>query len=216
MLLFNNVRYCMISHGLHNAYVLLGISFIIVFGGAYIVFKEAAEAPTEVPPVPDQEINTMLTLTSSAFLHNGLIPSQFTCDGENTPPPLTIENVPEGTQSFVLVMDDPDIPEEIKAVRGIEKFNHWALYNLPADTKDISSEVAAAVGSNSRGENAYTGPCPPSQYEPKEHRYIFRLYALSGMLNFIQEPTLDEVEEAAKGMMIESTEFIGRYSRMEE
>jgi Raf kinase inhibitor-like YbhB/YbcL family protein len=205
---------------MRNAYALLGICFIIVFGGAYVLFHQAAEAPTtDALPTANQETEeqTMLTLTSSAFSHNDLIPSQYTCDGENMNPPLSISGVPEGTESLVLVMDDPDIPEEIKAARGIEKFNHWAVYNLPIDTKEIpSSAIVGAAGMNSRGESTYTGPCPPTEYEPTEHRYVFRLYALSGTLNFIKTPTLDEIEAAAEGMMLEKAELIGRYSRVQE
>lgn len=219
LLVFNNSVYCMISHEVKNAYALLGICFIIVFGGAYILFHQAAEAPDADSPKIKQEIQkeTMLTLTSSAFFHNDLIPSQYTCDGDNVNPPLTIAGVPQGTESLVLVMDDPDIPREVKEARGIEKFNHWAVYNLPSDTTEIGEGEAVGVsGDNSRGESAYTGPCPPPEYEPSEHRYVFRLYALSGQLNFIKTPTLDEVETAAKGVMIESAELIGRYSRVQE
>ena len=201
---------------MRNAYVLLGISFIIVFGGAYILFHQAAEAPTTETLITPS-IKTMLTLTSPAFLHNELIPLKYSCDGENVNPSLLISNVPEGTQSLVLVMDDSDIPQELKEVHGIEKFNHWSIYNLAPDTSEIAEgEVLGAVGENSRGDQAYTGPCPPTEYEPTEHRYIFRLYALSGTLSFMKEPTLDEVEGAAKGMMIEKTELMGRYSRVTE
>ena len=59
----------------------------------------------------------------------------------------------------------------------------------------------------------YTGPCPPANYEPTEHHYSFRLYALSGNLNFIKAPTLDELELAAAEMMIKKTELVGRYQR---
>ena len=116
---------------MRNAYALLGLAFLIVFGGACLVF-ERAEAPSFLE---DNETSIMsLTLTSSVFPNNGNIPSQYTCDGDNTNPPLTISSVPPGTQSLVLVMDDSDIPEAIKKERGVEKINHWVLYNVPADT----------------------------------------------------------------------------------
>lgn len=195
---------------MRNAYALLGLAFLIVFGGAYLVF-ERAEAPSFLE---DNETSMSLTLTSSVFENNGSIPSQYTCDGENINPPLTISGIPEGTKSLVLVMDDPDIPEAIKKERSVEKINHWVLYNLPADTKEVAPNAGLENrGLNSRGNPGYIGPCPPPDMEPTTHRYIFRLYALSGTLNFIKAPTLDEVETAAKGMSLGSAQLIGVYKR---
>ena len=114
-------------------------------------------------------------------------------------------------------MDDIDIPKEVKEARGIEKFDHLVLYNIPRDTREISAEtLSGTFGINGSGNETYTGPCPPSQYEPTEHRYIFRLYAVSGVLNFTKTPTLDDVENAAKGMEIDHAELIGRYERIKQ
>lgn len=199
-----------------NAYTLLGLLFVLVFGGAYVLF-ERTHAPAvkdELVITNDNEKNMSFTLTTPAFENGGLIPSKFTCDGLNINPELHISKVPEGTQSLVLVMDDPDIPEEIKESRGIEKFDHWVLYNILAATTVIPEGYSVgSEGLNSVGDTGYIGACPPAEYEPKEHRYIFRLYALSGNLNFIKAPTLDEVETAAKGSMLGSAELVGRYQR---
>jgi len=202
---------------MRNAYALLGLSFLIVFVGAYFVIQRAY-APTpedmSVPleETPNTETTTMsLTLTSPAFNDNDLIPSKYTCDGGNINPELRIENVPEGTASLVLVMDDPDIPDSVKESMGIEKFDHWVLYNISPETETIAEGVTSgSEGLNTRGDAGYTGPCPPD----REHRYIFRLYALGGSLNFIKAPTLDEVETAAKGSAIGSATLIGRYERI--
>lgn len=202
---------------MRRAYALLGLAFLIVFGGAYILF-ERAHAPTEEDETDEtaitEEAFMTLTLLSPAFEHTGTIPPQYTCDGANTIPPLAIEGVPEGTASFVLVMDDPDIPEEIKASRGIQKFDHFAQYNIPPETTVIIDGTIPGEGAlNGRGETGYTGPCPPTEYEPLEHRYVFRLYALPRMLEFSEPPTLDEVENAAKQDALAQTELIGRYAR---
>ena len=199
---------------MRNAYALLGLSFLLVFGGAYVLFEKGKEPAKE--ELENNEIVMSLTLTSSVFEHNKMIPPKYTCDGENTNPPLTITGIPEGTESLVLVMDDPDIPTEVKESMGIEKFNHWTVYNLPADTSAIAEgDEIGTTGLNSREGSVYTGPCPPTQYEPTTHRYIFRLYALTGSLNFIKAPTLDEVEAAAQGSAIEKAELIGLYTRVE-
>ena len=191
------------------AFILLGIMTCIVFVGAFIILSKKAEAPVLQE---DNLAKTMsLTLTSPSFREGESIPSKYTCDGENISPELTIENAPEGTESFVLVMDDPDIPDTVKQARGIEKFDHWALYNIPKDTRTIyEGELIGALGLNSKGDALYTGSCPPD----REHRYFFRLYALSGTLNFIKTPTLDELEMAAQGMMLEKAALMGRYERV--
>ncbi|MDV7103817.1 YbhB/YbcL family Raf kinase inhibitor-like protein [Vibrio sp. TH_r3] len=49
--------------------------------------------------------NTSLQLSSSAFIDGGVLPSQFTCEGEGISPPLNWHGVPEGTQSLVVIMD---------------------------------------------------------------------------------------------------------------
>lgn len=205
---------------MRHAYALLGLAFIIVFGSAYFLFHQSAEAPTytqDTEESKNETSNMSLTLTSSAFSDGEFIPEKYSCDGENVNPPLSISGIPEGTESLVLVMDDPDIPQVFKDARGIDKFDHWVIYNLPADTTDIpAGSVLGQVGHNSRDEASYTGPCPPTEYEPTTHRYVFRLYALSGQLNFIKAPTLDEVEEATKGSVIEQAQLTGLFTRVKE
>lgn len=154
----------------------------------------------------------MLKLTSSAFTHHASIPSQFTCDGTNEIPPLTIENVPPETKSLVLVVDDPDIPEMVKHKMNIDVFDHWVLYNIPPDTTDISTTVVeqSLQGIHSGGNLGYTGPCPPDG----EHRYFFKLYALDGMLDLPESPTKQAVESAMHGHVLEQTVLIGLYKRL--
>ena len=154
-------------------------------------------------------------LTSSVFANNGMIPAKYTCDGERElPPPLVWSGVPEGTKSFVLIMDDPDIPEVFKKSRGIDSFDHWTLYNIPAGTTDIpEGAIAGTGGLNSAGKTSYTGPCPPPEHEPREHRYIFKLYALRDMLHFDEPPTKQQVLDMLAPLLIAETELTGRYAR---
>jgi len=180
--------------------------------GAFFALHQKAEAPHEVSS-DDNPPAMSLTLTSPAFSDGGLMPSKYTCDGDNVSPELHISNVPPGTESFVLVMDDPDIPPSVKQTRGINTFDHWVMYNIPGDTHTIAEGIETGnVGMNTRGTSGYTGPCPPD----REHCYFFRLYALSGTINFIKAPTLQEVEEAAQGMMLEQASLTGRYERARE
>lgn len=194
---------------MQHAFTLLGLASCIILVGLYLAFSNEAEAP-EI--INDNE-TIMLKLSSPAFEDGGFIPSKYTCDADNISPELRIEGVPEGTESLVLVMDDPDIPDFVKEERGVDKIDHWTLYNIPADTTVIpEGGSVGTVGLNSRSEETYRGPCPPD----REHRYFFRLYALSGTLNFPKTPTQGEVEAAAKGMMVEQATLMGRYDRVRQ
>ena len=100
-----------------------------------------------------------MQFTSSAFTHNGDIPQAHTCEGQDTSPPLAIEDAPEGTQSFALIMDDPDAPDP-KAPKMV--WDHWVVWNIPVETREIPANTRPGViGRNSWGKNEYGGPCPP-------------------------------------------------------
>lgn len=163
-------------------------------------------------------MHTGLTLTSSAFEHNGMIPAKYTCDGDrDLSPPLTISGVPEAARALVLIMDDPDIPEVKKKEYGISAFDHWTLFNIPPETKLIPEGGPPAgggtPGATTRGELKYVGPCPPREYEPSEHRYIFKLYAIIAPLELPAGATKERVLDALAPVKLEETELIGRYSR---
>lgn len=153
------------------------------------------------------------TLTSPAFDEGGHIPAEHTCDGKNTLPTLILSGAPAETVTYVLVMDDPDIPQEIKDVKGIERFDHLVLYNIPADVETVSAEVPYPSGLSSAGTTGYVGPCPPPELEPREHRYVFRCYALGVELSFGEPPTLGMVETKAKEHALASAILTGRYAR---
>lgn len=197
------------------AYGMLGLAFVIVFGGAYLLV-ERAEAPTqshgEAVSSPSYESNDsrMLTLTSPAFSDGTSIPSRFTCEGENVNPELHISNVPEGTVSLALTMTDPDIPESVKQNMGITVFDHWVVFNIPADTRIIEEAATppGIQGMNSAGQG-YTGPCPPDG----EHRYIFTLYALDSVLALNSAASRAHVVAAIGGHVLEKTTLTGVYEK---
>ena len=153
-----------------------------------------------------------MSITSPEFEQDGRIPSKFTCDGDRSiNPALIFSGIPEGTQSLALIMDDPDVPKALKP-EGV--FDHWVLFNIPSDTKGISeASTVGTPGANGTGASAYTGPCPPPQYEPSEHRYIFVLYALDSTLALNSGATKKEVLKAMQGHILAEAKLIGRYKR---
>jgi Raf kinase inhibitor-like YbhB/YbcL family protein len=147
-----------------------------------------------------------LTLTSSAFAAGGRIPQTHTCDGANTAPHLFWSDAPADTQSFALLMDDPDAP------RGV--FTHWVLFDIPPDRTDLPSGARADAigisGRNSGGGVGYMGPCPPSG----THRYVFQLFALDvEMLGLTAGAGRETVLDALAPHVIAKAELIGRYHR---
>lgn len=154
----------------------------------------------------------MLTLSSDAFEEGGMIPLKYTCEGDNTNPELIIEDVPEGTQSLALIMDDPDVPKALKP-EGV--FDHWVVFNIPPDVSKIpeGGPVPGTQGSNGAGKSGYTGPCPPLQYEPSEHRYIFRVYALDEELDVPPGAHKAQLERAMEGHILNEARLVGRYRK---
>lgn len=149
-----------------------------------------------------------MKLSSSAFQHNGSIPSKYTCDGDNVNPPLSIVDAPEETQSFVLIMEDPDVP---KHLREDGMWDHWVVFNIPPDTTEImeGQEPKGVHGTGTSGNSAYYGPCPPD----REHRYFFKLYALDVMLDLTEGSSKSDIEMAMEGHVLDKTELVGKYNR---
>ena len=151
----------------------------------------------------DTENEISMKLTSPAFTHNSQIPSEFTCDGADSSPPLTINDVPKNTKSLALIMDDPDAPVGV--------WDHWTAFNIPQSTTQIAkgTEPRGIAGKNSWGRTGYGGPCPPSG----THRYFFKLYALDTELNLPQGSTKKDLERAMQGRIIAQAQLIGTYKR---
>ncbi len=144
-----------------------------------------------------------ILLTSNAFENNGTIPRQYTCDGNNTSPQLSISNVPQNAKSLVLIVDDPDVKPRT--------FVHWVVWNIPTNTTEISEDEKKMfpLGLNGRGTPEYIGPCPPSG----EHHYYFKLYALDYNLEFQGPPAKQDVENGMTGHIIAQSTLLGKYSR---
>lgn len=145
-----------------------------------------------------------LSIASTAFSQNREIPKQYTCDGADVNPPLSIGNVPEKTESLALIVDDPDAP--------MGTWVHWVVWNIGADTREIpenSVPPGALQGTNDFGKRKYGGPCPPSG----THRYFFKLYALDAPLTLEVGATKSQVEAAIGGHLLGKAELVGLYRR---
>ncbi len=150
-----------------------------------------------------------IKVTSAAFGDGGMIPSKYTCDGNDISPPLAWEGIPEGTKSIALIADDPDAP--------MGTWVHWVVYNLPPETKELPEKMplseeldnGAKQGMMSFKRVGYGGPCPPSG----THRYFFKVYALDTVIE--ASGTLDKSKllKAMEGHILAHGQIMGRYRR---
>lgn len=153
----------------------------------------------------------VMKLTSTAFAHQGEMPRQFTCDGNDIAPALNWTDLPENTKSLALIVDDPDAPDP-----NAPKMTwvHWVLYNIPPESPGLAENSSPKMlplgtlqGLNDWRQVGYRGPCPPIG----RHRYFFKLYALDRMLSDLQTPDKTSLEQAMQGHIIGQTELIGTY-----
>jgi Raf kinase inhibitor-like YbhB/YbcL family protein len=142
-----------------------------------------------------------LTVKSPAFENNKLIPSKYTCDGEEVSPPLTVEGIPEKTKSLALIMEDPDAPAGL--------FIHWLVWNIPPTNEIQENSVPGTEGLNTNKKNSYHGPCPPGG----THRYYFKVYALDAHLNLGAFSDKEVLENAMQNHILAHGELIGLYRR---
>ena len=143
-------------------------------------------------------------LESSAFENAQAIPSRHSCEGEDVSPPLRWSNVPEGTRSLALIVDDPDAPGGV--------FTHWAAWGLDPAAEGLGEgESAPREGENDFGTGGYRGPCPPPGHG--RHRYVFRLYALDAEPELASGAAKAELEQAIAGHVLTTAELVGIYER---
>lgn len=148
-------------------------------------------------------------LSSIAFHSEGKIPDIYTCKGKKISPPLSWKNIPKGTKSFALIMDDLDTPIGI--------LNHWILYNIPPDKTELPEDIphqeqlfnGIIQGKNSMKKNKYLAPCPPFG----NHRYLFKIYALDIMLKIIPKMNKKRLLKSIKGHILKDSLLIGKYSK---
>lgn len=153
-------------------------------------------------------VTPSFTLTSSAFADNGMIPADYTCDGEGKNPPLAFANVPANTKSIVLLVQDMD-------TKG-GNFEHWLLYEIDPSAKVIESgavPTGSIEGLNSDKKTGYVPLCPPSG---KTHRYLFTAYASDKNYHFVKTPSADALKKVMKWQVLGKAELTGKYMRVSQ
>lgn len=143
-----------------------------------------------------------LNVSSSAFNNNGVIPTKYSCEGDNINPPLHISGIPPGTQSLALILHDPDAP-----MKG--GFTHWVMWNIKVGSEITEKYKDAEQGMNSAGKMGYMGMCPPTG----THHYHFKVYALDAKLTLTSHSDKAALEEAMKDHILAEADLVGLYKK---
>lgn len=147
------------------------------------------------------------TIGSEALSKQPLFPILYTCHGENISPDITWENIPQGTKSLALIVQDTD---------AHQYFTHWVIYNIPTTTSNLPEAITrlenlpngAVQGKNSMNRIGYDGPCPPPPYV---HHYEFTLYALDTTLSLKPGIDSNDLKNAMKGHILGETKMTGMF-----
>ncbi len=155
-----------------------------------------------------------LALESSAFASGDSIPDIYAAEGDNISPPLQWSEGPNGTKSYVVIMEDPDVAQD-------PPFVHWLLYNIPADVTQLNKAVppspqpakpqGALQGKSEAGAIGYFGPKPPAS-DPAHH-YHFQVFALDTELEIPFGVSRAELVTAMEGHVLAAGQVTGTYSR---
>jgi Raf kinase inhibitor-like YbhB/YbcL family protein len=145
-------------------------------------------------------------LLEADFSFGDPIPVEHSADSVGLPVPLGWRNVPKGTQSMVLLVEDPDAPTP-------NPFLHWAVYDISPKAKDIGEALTlrAQVGRNSMMRPSWAPCAPPKGDTP--HRYVFQLFALKRPLGIGPHCGRTAIVEAMRGAVIGVGLLIGTYRR---
>jgi Raf kinase inhibitor-like YbhB/YbcL family protein len=145
-----------------------------------------------------------IKVSSNAFKHNQFIASVYTCDGTNINPALVLDQLPEGTESIAVIVDDPDAPKGT--------FTHWLIWNIkPASFINENAHDLGVEGTNDFGKAHYMGPCPPHG----THRYFFKVYALESFISLNAYSRKEALLSAIEDRVIGYGELVGLYSKNE-
>lgn len=149
----------------------------------------------------ENKVTGSFKVSSTAFDHEGVIPSKYTCEGEDVNPPLQIEQIPAGTKTLAIIAEDPDAPNGT--------FDHWVIWNIPPTNLIGGDSVPGVCGKNGSGKTGYYGPCPPSGF----HRYYFHVYALDTELDLENGAEKAALQQAMQGHILGESVLMGRYQK---
>lgn len=167
----------------------------------------------------DLEGAAMIRLSSPAFAAGDRLPPRFTADGDGVSPPLVWSDVPDGTTSLALIVEDPDAPAPRPLVHAIvvdidPTLNSLSEGSIVADGAG-DGEPDGDTGRNSYLREGWLPPDPPTGHGP--HDYVFQLLALGAGADEAEEtsPGRSDFIDLVRDRVIGAGVLVGTYSRGE-
>ncbi|MBZ5575520.1 MAG: YbhB/YbcL family Raf kinase inhibitor-like protein [Acidobacteriia bacterium] len=163
------------------------------------------------------QLPPMIHIQIADFADGGMIPAKYTCAaGQNSPSPaISWSGAPANTQSYVLILHDPDPVLNGSATNDVL---HWAIFDIPGDAKGLPEGVKAGDQpdgaknlNNITGMPSYLGPCPPAGHG--DHHYTFEVYALSAKLGLPASTPRADLLNAMNGKVIAKGVYIGMFGQ---
>jgi Raf kinase inhibitor-like YbhB/YbcL family protein len=163
------------------------------------------------------QLPPMIHITIADFQDGGRIPNKYTCAaGQNSPSPaISWTGAPANTQSYVLIMHDPD---PVLGGSATNDVLHWAIFDIPGDAKGLPEGVKAGDQpdgtkqiNNLGGNPNYMGPCAPPGHG--DHHYTFEIYALSAKLGLPATASRTDLLSAMNGKVIAKGVYIGIFGQ---
>jgi Raf kinase inhibitor-like YbhB/YbcL family protein len=161
-----------------------------------------------------------MKITCAAFANNKTVPAKHLLDGDNLSPAVQWTDIPDGTISLALILNDPDAP-----INGLDKppgnWTHWIVYGLKPATKELPEGIQRnliqrcqdspniIVAKNDFGNDAYDGPCPPPGHGV--HRYQLILLALNTFPLCKALPNRKSFDKAIEGHVLATAMTVGTY-----
>ncbi|KAL2337711.1 hypothetical protein Fmac_012157 [Flemingia macrophylla] len=113
-------------------------------------------------------------LVSPSISNEGKLPRQYTDEGQgakkNISPPLEWYNLPQGTKTLAVVVEDIDAPDP---EGPIVPWTHWVVVNIPATVKGLpegfsgkEEEMGGDYKGIKEGNNDWKLPCLPLTPRP--------------------------------------------------
>ena len=194
------------------------ISIALLSGTIFLACKVDIEKTIPAKPetsqtstyISNEETLTTLRVDSHAMPEDVYFPHQYTCKDTDVSPPLQWSNVPKGTRSFALILDDPD------AIGGT--FVHWVVYNIPPGVTSLEENLprtetlpnGSIQGTNDFGNLGYNGPCPQGAFG-KVHGWVFSVYALDIEGSLAPRATNAELMNIISGHILAKGVLIRKY-----
>ena len=157
-----------------------------------------------------------IRVTSPAFEAGRDMPVRYTQDGASLSPPLAWTNLPTGTRSLVLLVEDPDVPFPVPLVHATvhairPESDGLAEAALPYRLRGTAPE-GFAMGRNGLARTGWTAPAPPPGHGP--HHYAFQVFALDSLPRFDWPPGRGYLLRRTRPHMLARGTLFGVYERI--